>query len=162
MLSNTGKLVTIYIVTGIIGKNFSKAFAKHNIEKGFHVTGNYPLNRIFGEDEFLSACVTDRPYSQLSEPASAPSSCQDSNGERTSVVFMKVSPEIIRLFPQARPRKTGGSKHRKSRIQTDTPEKNDTENQRAVKGKRKYSERTLEKKTVKKRVITVGSSNREP
>jgi hypothetical protein len=97
MLSNTGKLVTIYIVTGIIGKNFSKAFAKHNIEKGFHVTGNYPLNGIFGEDEFLFSCVTDRPYSQLSEPASAPSSCQDCNGERTSVGFMKVSPEIIRL-----------------------------------------------------------------
>ena len=36
-------------------------------------------------------------------------------------------------------------------------EKTDSE-----KGKSKYSERTLENKTVKKRVITVGSSEEEP
>jgi len=53
MRSNPGKTVTIYIAVGIIGKYFSKAFAKHNIEKGVHVTGIYPLKgNIFDEDEF--------------------------------------------------------------------------------------------------------------
>ena len=54
MLSNPGKPVTMYSVAGIIGKSFSKAFTKHNIQKGFHVAVIYPLNEnIFGEDEFL-------------------------------------------------------------------------------------------------------------
>jgi len=44
MRSNPGKPVTIYIAVGIIGKYFSKVFAKHSIEKGIHVTGIYPLN----------------------------------------------------------------------------------------------------------------------
>jgi len=53
MRSKSGKPVTIYTAVGIIGKYFSKAFAKHNIEKGINVTGIYPLNgNIFGEDEF--------------------------------------------------------------------------------------------------------------
>jgi hypothetical protein len=33
-----------YIAVGIIGKYFSKSFAKHNIEKGIHERGIYPLN----------------------------------------------------------------------------------------------------------------------
>jgi hypothetical protein len=64
ILSNPSKPVTIYSAAGIIGKYFSKAFAKHNTEKGFCVTGIYPLNEnIFDEDEFLSSFVTDRPHS---------------------------------------------------------------------------------------------------
>jgi hypothetical protein len=57
----------------------------------------------------------------------------------------------------------------KSRILTDTSEMTDTENQRAEKGKIKNLERTLENKTVKRRVITVkrrvitvGSYEEEP
>jgi hypothetical protein len=34
MLSNPRKIITIYSVAGIIGKSFSKAFSKHNIENG--------------------------------------------------------------------------------------------------------------------------------
>jgi ABC-type branched-subunit amino acid transport system substrate-binding protein len=49
-VKNSGKPVTIYSVTGIIGKSFSKAFIKQNIEKGFHVTEIYPLS----EDEVVS------------------------------------------------------------------------------------------------------------
>jgi hypothetical protein len=44
------------------------------------VTGIFPLNEnIFTEDEFLSPYVTDRPYSQLTEPAS------DLQGPRTTM-----------------------------------------------------------------------------
>jgi hypothetical protein len=74
---------------------------------------------------------------------------------------MKVSPEIIRLFPNAGPRKTVGRKHAKSGILTDISEKNETENQTARKGKKKYSGKTLEKNTVKK-FITVDSYEEEP
>jgi hypothetical protein len=38
--------------------------------------------------------------------------------------------EIIRPFPKAGPRKTGGRKHGKPRILTDTPEKKEIENQK--------------------------------
>ena len=106
MLSNPGKPVTIYIVAGITGKSFTKAFTKHNYEKRFLVTEIYPLNEnICDEDEFLSSCVNDRPYSQVTEPARAPSGSKD-NTEGTSAGFMKVSPEIIRPFPKAGPRET--------------------------------------------------------
>jgi hypothetical protein len=54
MLSNPGNpVITIGIAVGIIGKYFSKAFAKHNIESWIHVIGICPLNgNIFDEDEF--------------------------------------------------------------------------------------------------------------
>jgi hypothetical protein len=42
MLSNPGKAATIYSTVGIIARSFSKVFTKHNIGKGFHVTGIYP------------------------------------------------------------------------------------------------------------------------
>jgi len=61
MLSDPGRHVRICSVAGIIGKCFSKAFTKHNIEKGFHVTGVYPLNENpLCEYEFLSSIVIDR------------------------------------------------------------------------------------------------------
>jgi len=61
LLSNAGKKVTICSVAGTVGKCFSKTFTKHNIEKGFHVTGFYPLNDSpFCADEFLSSYVNDR------------------------------------------------------------------------------------------------------
>jgi hypothetical protein len=91
---------------------FSKAFTKHNIEKGFHVTGIHPLNEnTFCEDESLFSYVTDRIYSQVTEPARSPSSSKDNNEEGKSAGFMKVSPEIIRPLLKDGPRKTGGIKH---------------------------------------------------
>jgi hypothetical protein len=64
----------------------------------------YPLNEnIFGEDEFLSSYVTDRPYSRVIEQAIAPSSSKDNNEDGTSAGFIKVPPEI-RLFPKAGPK----------------------------------------------------------
>jgi hypothetical protein len=47
---------TIYSVAVFIGKSFDKAFVEHNFEKGFKVTGIYPLNEnICVEDKFLSS-----------------------------------------------------------------------------------------------------------
>ena len=83
---------------------------------------------IFDEDEFLFYYVTDRPKNQVTEPANAPSSSKDNNEVGMSVGFMKVSPKIIRPFPEAGPRTTRRRKHGKSRILTDTPEKTDIAN----------------------------------
>jgi hypothetical protein len=47
MLSNPRKIITIYSVAGMTGKSFSKAFSKHKIKKGFHVTGIYTVNGTF-------------------------------------------------------------------------------------------------------------------
>jgi hypothetical protein len=59
----------------------------------------YPLNeKIFDEDEFLSSCVTERPYSWVTEPASRCSSIKDNNKEGTSAGItgsIKMFPEII-------------------------------------------------------------------
>ena len=69
------------------------------------------LNGIFGEDECLSSYVTDRQYSQATEPASATSSCQDNNEEGTSAGFMEMSSEIIRPFCTAGGRKQDPDRH---------------------------------------------------
>jgi molybdenum-dependent DNA-binding transcriptional regulator ModE len=75
---------------------------------------------------------------------------------------MKVSPEIVRPFPKSGLRKSGGRKHGKRRILTDTTEKIVTEYQRAKKGKRKYAGKILQKKTVQNKFITVDSCEEEP
>jgi hypothetical protein len=74
---------------------------------------------------------------------------------------VKVSPEIISPFPKFGPRKTEWRKCEKSRILRFSPKKTEIENQRTKKGKRKYSGKTPEKKTVKKNLITVDSSEEE-
>jgi hypothetical protein len=69
---NQTNLLTIYSVAGTIAKT------KHNNEKEFHVTGIYPLNEnIFNEDELLSCYITNRLYSQVTEPVTAPSSTKE-------------------------------------------------------------------------------------
>ena len=68
------------------------------------------MKMFFGEDEFLSFCVTDRPYSRVIEPAIAPSSSKVNNEEGMSAGFIKVSPQI-RPFPKAGPKKSEGRKH---------------------------------------------------
>jgi hypothetical protein len=71
MLSKQGKILTVYSFGRRYWKTLSKALTKHKIEKGFHVTRIFPLHEnIFGKDEFLSPYVTDRPYCQLTGPAS--------------------------------------------------------------------------------------------
>jgi hypothetical protein len=74
MLPSRGKRVNIYIALGIIGKYFNKSFAKHNIEKGIHVTGIYPLNgNSVDENEFYPPMLlTEFSYSQVAELVSSP------------------------------------------------------------------------------------------
>lgn len=140
MLSNPGKPLTIYIIAQVCGRAYLQAFTAKNIVSGFQVTGIHPLNEnIFGDEEYLPCNVTDRPLERAesdSHPAVVPrpSTSVDSNqpgpltsndenpipGPSRSII----SPQIIKPFPKALPRKKkGGRKKGKSMIMTDTPEK---------------------------------------
>lgn len=65
MIMNPGQPITIFDIAELAGKAFPKAFTVSNIQKGFEVSGLYPVNEnIFEEHDFLSAYVTDRPINQ--------------------------------------------------------------------------------------------------
>ena len=111
MLSNLGRLIIIYSVAGIIGKYFSEGFTEQNIEKELHVTEFIYYMEIFFMQ--INSYVTERPYSQVTEPANAPLNSKDINAEETLPGFMRVSPEIVRPFPKYGHRKSGGRRHAK-------------------------------------------------
>ncbi|CAG5035738.1 unnamed protein product [Parnassius apollo] len=62
LLQHPGTPLTIYNVAECFGTAFPLAFTPSNIQNGFKVAGIWPFNDIFGEDEFLSSYVTDKPY----------------------------------------------------------------------------------------------------
>ena len=137
-MRNPGKPMTIYDIAGNLGEAFPRAFTPGNIVAGFKATGIWPFNReVFGDDEFLSAYVTDRPaptndqlQQQESEHdvrgdvvvASLPQSPTPSTS--TSATLQHVSPHEVRPFPKAQPRKNNlGRKKGQTLILTDTPVK---------------------------------------
>jgi hypothetical protein len=64
VLSLPGRPVNIYIITGVIGKSFSKAFT---ILSTVNVTGVYPLNESVFDESELTCFVTDRLHCQVRE-----------------------------------------------------------------------------------------------
>lgn len=73
MSKHPGKAITIYDIAYITAKPFNETFNRHNIISGFLKSGCYPLNKnIFTEDDFVSAQVTEQPFS-ISENTTAPS-----------------------------------------------------------------------------------------
>lgn len=55
MLANPGKPMTIYDVAGRVGHAFPSAMTPKNIQSGFRVSGNWPLDRhVFSDDEYKS------------------------------------------------------------------------------------------------------------
>ncbi|CAH2105822.1 unnamed protein product [Euphydryas editha] len=62
MASHPACKITIYDISGLLGRPYPLAMTPRNITKSFEITGIYPLNAdIFTDDEFLSSYVTDRP-----------------------------------------------------------------------------------------------------
>jgi hypothetical protein len=95
MINNAGKTLSIYGVSELVGQAYPQAFSLSNIQSGFRVTGIYPLNRsIFREDEFLSAFVTDRPFTdQPSIPTdSGPDQPSTSTAEPSSSNLVAATP----------------------------------------------------------------------
>ncbi|KAJ8960158.1 hypothetical protein NQ318_003879 [Aromia moschata] len=148
LTGNPGKPVTIYEVAEFVNPAFSESFTISNICKSFEKTGIYSFNsNIFTDDDFLPSSITDRPdpSSLINDNSSLPSILQskpstssDLNSPSTSgiVNITKegreelgiVSPEMVRPFPTAPPRKknkTCGRKKGKCSVITDTPEKDE-------------------------------------
>ena len=63
MVSHPGKTITIYDVAELVGKADEQALTPKTIRSGIAPSGIWPFNRdVFGEDEFLSSYVSDRPH----------------------------------------------------------------------------------------------------
>lgn len=156
---NPGKPLTIYDIAQVIGKAYPKAFSNQNITKGFEVSGIWPVNEnVFGDDEFLSSYVSDRPFNAELLMEAGPSTSiieiEPTPAVTTNNSSM-VSPIDIRPFPKAGPRKQSGRGRRKlgkSRILTDTPEKEEIEASVAPK-------KVTVAKKIKKKVLNDSSSS---
>jgi hypothetical protein len=191
LLQHPGSPLTIYNVAECFGKAYPLAFTPTNIQNGFKVSGIWPLNEnIFGDDEFLSSYVTDRPLDEnahtdietskntstsantpinisninlrpiintdtniqadiaLSEPSTSSAGNQPGGG----ISELLKSPEMVRPFPAAPPRRNIKAKNRrgKTRVLTDTPEKQELD---LLAEKKRQKAVTKTKKTVKRKVL---------
>lgn len=165
MLSNPGKPVGLYHVPKLVNKAFVDSFTPKNILSAFSKTGIFPFNREnFDEDDFLSSYVSDRPQ-QTEDANSANSSFNKSTDldyptPSTSTIQNEtdiISPSFIRQFPKAPPRTTSsrGRKPGRTRILTDTPEKDELESL--------ANERKKKAGSVKKKVLgEFKASNKKP
>ena len=128
MHTNPGKPITIYDVGHLTGVAYPSAFSPSNIQSGFRVAGLYPLNpSIFREDEYLSSFVTDKPMPGVqAEKAQEDIIGGPSNESSRSQRLL----EEIRPFPKAQMSKPSRKRRKlgRSRVLTDTPEKNEIEN----------------------------------
>ena len=63
MVSHPGKTIAIYDVAELVGKAEEQTLTPRTIRSGFAASGIWPFNRdLFGENEFLSLYVSDRPH----------------------------------------------------------------------------------------------------
>lgn len=131
LLTYPGKTLTIYDIAACVGKAFEKSMTLSNIKARFKSTGIFPYMLIFNDDDFLVSSVTDRQeFKQVSTGNNTTNpSLGNLNPTDTKTCKTLVSPEDLRGYPKAEPRKTKANNHRKgkSTIITDTSEKNLTE-----------------------------------
>lgn len=142
MVSNPGRVITIYDIARLSGSAYLLAFTPSNIINSFRATGIVPLNRdIFSDADFLSSAVTDQPCpaektSEQSDDipqtidASTPKATSLSDTPRCSMSQVDNIPTASGLppFPKAPPRiakrkrKTLASKILTATPQTEMPE----------------------------------------
>ena len=136
MKENRGKTMTIYDIPDMVGRAFPRAFTPVNIQSGFKVAVIFSFDRdIFSDLEFLPSDVTDRFVPSVGTENLTQSKHQQLFNEQpqvserpsssTNQSLLNVTPENIRPFTKAAPRKRKSCRNRgKTRILTDTPEKN--------------------------------------
>lgn len=184
--NNPGKTLTIYDIPKIVADSLPLAQTSMNIINGFRKTGIFPYNaNIFSEDEFSPAFVTDRPdpnnllekdspqqalmnttesdpplsisVNSQCEPESSRNENINSKENETFDPSIAFSPETVRPYPKAGPRKacTTNRRKRKSAILTDTPVKDSLEEEQnkaaEKKSKRKVDQK--KRKSVSKKVF---------
>ena len=157
-----GKPMTIYEVAEMLSTAFPKAFTPENIVAGFRCSGIHPYNEnIFTEEDFLGAFVTDQPAvtdagppsddAQLSTQETPPRPGTSTGSVEEAEVARITSPEEVRPFPKAPPRKTqGGRKKGKSAVLTSTPIRDEV----AGREKTKDSKKPPKEKRARKRLQT--------
>lgn len=134
--THPGKPITIYDVAELTGIAYPRGFTPINIQSGFRASGIWPFNEnIFGEDEFFSSNVTDRPLTThiTGNCKYLPGSSKDESLAAITNPQVRTiqTPEQLRPFPKAAPRANTnrGRKAGKLRVLTETPEKQEIEEQ---------------------------------
>lgn len=155
MVSNPGKTVKIYEIPKLAAEAIPLALKLQNIQWGFEKPGIGPLNSNIFYDEDFACSVTDRclpeediPTEQsisdqpvMEQPSTEENqSLEDRTSSNVEVAgpsqlespsrsqtkgTVNVTPDLVRPYPKAGPKKLNGMKRKKgkSRILTDTPEK---------------------------------------
>ena len=128
MLNNPGRTITIHEISGLLGGAYPRAVTPSNIVSGFKATGIVPYNPdVFTDEDFLAADVTDRA-------APTPDSIEESHSVVTRTPLPQdpddnqastsgYTPELIRPFPKAPPRKGSNRARAKSIVVLGSPEK---------------------------------------
>ncbi|XP_069685426.1 uncharacterized protein [Periplaneta americana] len=164
-LSHPNESVTIFELPQMSATAWDRAAIPENIKSGFKSCGISPFDRnIFPNEHFLSSVVSDRPPPVLLNHQSSPGSiAEEQAGSKvedaviTSVVSSRtleiptfsttentyVSPEEVRPFPEAPPRKLScrGRKRGRCMIATDSPEKNEIAERKCKNSKEKQAEK---------------------
>lgn len=128
MTGNPERAITIYDLPGLVGIAYGPSFSIKNIIHTFKKPGLWPLNKLaFTEDDFEAAFLTDRPNPENLPDAhsTVPPTPAAPPTPSTSTEILPITPESVRPFPRALLRKRQcGRQPVKSRILTETPEKN--------------------------------------
>lgn len=150
MTTHPGETATIYQIPKFVGNAFPVSFTPANIISGFKCTGIWPFDStIFNSTDFMSSYVTYRP-SPASEDAAAISK-EPHPTLITQPSCSGISPEQVRPFPKAGPKKSkNGRKRVVSRVLTDTPVKAAIEKEYEERVNRKRNQATLPSKTIRK------------
>lgn len=119
-----GKAITIYDIPTLSKIAFKFSFTNRNINVGFQKSGIWPLNEIaFNDTDFDANYVTVQPENEtvITNTTSANTSVSQIRESEQDIL----SPEHIKPLPKAQRKTEQNNRERgKSRIYTDSPEKN--------------------------------------
>lgn len=169
---NPGQRISVHEVAQLSKVPFIQKLNPQNITAGFVKTGIWPLNPdVFRESDFLPASVTDRaePQEESLRQAERPAAQEEAAGSTKEASTANESssssktPEAVRPYPKTTivQQVCGARKRRRTRILTDTPEKNQLEAQAKASKKAKVPAQVKKAKKPQKQTETVSSEDEE-
>ncbi|XP_059911550.1 uncharacterized protein LOC132460708 [Gadus macrocephalus] len=128
MRSHPGINISIYDVPSIVAEALPKAATVNNITSGFSSPGIWPFNpSAFEEKDFAGAYSTDRPpQASGDEVSGSPGATSGRNTDRAAGPdeavrpegeAVEFSPDIVRPYPKAGPRKITKRRGRKRQVE---------------------------------------------